>query len=388
MNKGMRSRIFILLTILSLFTFSGCRSFFIAQDKPILMEARYRQNQSRQEKVKINAYQSIGRGVVQDISDDGSSLLLLNTSAAPPINYSMEMVQIDDGSNRMISLVTSEKRQLRMHFDNALKGVFYTVENEFAGKSGKFYNQLSWTSIDKSATRMISDAEESVNSQFFTYDNQKVVYTNEKNEIIFADAEGNRQVYHLEGNLTLGSTIAFLPEKNIIIFMGTDIDKEPQANLYSATVNDNSNTLSPKTIDKNILNFDFNPETGEIIYIKFYNSTRQMISANANDDQNNKKIISTGDFTSAVFSSVNDKIIYTQYSPQGLRSNQSIWIMDKNAQNKIQLTSPLSLSSTIIVPPKETALYFSVEEQVSDTLGEPQTRQTSQIYRIDYTINE
>ena len=51
--------------------------------------------------MEILSFENIGTGTVQDISYDGSTLLLLNTTEAPPITYNINLLKVSENENQL-----------------------------------------------------------------------------------------------------------------------------------------------------------------------------------------------------------------------------------------------------------------------------------------------
>ena len=78
MKKNKWIALLLLLTLP--FFLGGCRSFLVPQDKPLALNNALLQQKNPQSKMEILSFENIGTGTVQDISYDGSTLLLLNTA--------------------------------------------------------------------------------------------------------------------------------------------------------------------------------------------------------------------------------------------------------------------------------------------------------------------
>lgn len=361
---------------------AGCQNFLFAENVPFTWKDEYDSEQARQNRLHISNYESIGKGVIKDLSHDGKHLLLLNTSTVPPITYSAEILSPGDNENWLISFLTSEKKQQNMAFDDGSLGLFYVEEN--SGKAGATVNQLAWTSGDKSTTRTISAPGENVNSNFAVYEYDKVAYANDKNEVILANTSGERTVYSTGGLISIGK-IYYSQSDNNLYFTAADPQDENIAGLYRAPLSE-TNELEPERIDKNIVDFSLNDTSGQLVYIKFHHNTRRLAYLDLDNGTRRGKVIGEGNFTSCRFTPDGEYIIYTRFSANNLRSNQSLWITDKDGKEPLQLTSPLYITSDIFFHPKEKTLYFSAGTQGGATTGDTGDQNISNVYQLSFTI--
>ncbi|MEG0681201.1 MAG: hypothetical protein RR581_06195 [Eubacterium sp.] len=380
----MRKRI-ILATLLFVaipLLFTGCRSFLIPQDLPIPLNNDYNLKQNQQNKIEILSFETISNGIIQDISYDGTTLLLLNIAEAPPITFNIDLLKISTNENKLTSFVNSDKREINALFDEYSTGVFYIEEN-LDTSNNKMYNQLVWTSLDRSNTKTISLPDENVSKNICTLNDNNIIYTNSNNEIVVADSKGNRTVYNTSRNITITS-INSSPKDNKIFFTGENPTNEKQINLYSADLTGSSGEVTTTLIDENVLNFDVNRQKSTLIYTQANGDQRRIMCYNFNTNIQ-PSVVSEGNFTSAVYAPNAERILYSQFSSTNTRSSQSIWIMDNNGKNKMQLSAPLTLTSKIISHPYKSTIYFSVEKKYDESVSE--NKVSSQIYQIDYNIN-
>lgn len=360
----------------------GCQNFLFAENVPFTWKDEYDSEQARQDRLHIDSYEPIGKGVIKDLSHDGRHLLLLNTSTVPPITYSAEILSPGDNENRLISFLTAEKKQQSMAFDDDSLGLFYVEENP--GKAGATVNQLAWTSGDKSTTRTISAPGENVNSNFAVYEHDKVVYANDKNEVILADTAGERTVYSTGGLISLGK-IFYCQSDNNLYFTAADPGDENIAGLYQAAIGE-TNELEPERIDKNIVDFSVDDANGQLVYIKFHHNTRRLAYLELANTKRRGKVVGEGNFTSCRFTPDGENIIYTRFSANNLRSNQSLWITDKDGAEALQLTSPLNITSDIFFHPQEKTLYFSAGSQGGISTSDTGDQTASNVYQLSFSI--
>lgn len=382
----MKKNRWYVLFLLLLFPFflSGCRSFLIPQDKPLALNNALLQQKNPQSKMEILSFESIGTGIVQDISYDGSTLLLLNTTEAPPITYNINLLKVSENENQLTSFVNSEKHQLSAKFDEYAKGVFY-VEKGLDTAGEKSSNQLIWTSIDKSVTKTISSPEENVNANICIVDDSSVLYSNSNNQIVMATADGERSAYHTVRSLPVHD-LQYYPKNKAIIFTGTDPTDDQKTNLYLSEIKEGSDELSSTLIDENVINFDINRQNGSVIYTQSYGDSNRIMSYSISKGVQ-PSVVSEGNFTSAVYTPNGEKILYTQFSSINTKSSQSIWIMDADGKNKLQVSAPLTLTSAIVAHPYKSTIYFSIEKKKESSTTDAKGQPISQIYKIDYNIN-
>lgn len=382
MKKNRWYALFLLLLLP--FFLSGCRSFLIPQDKPLALNNALLQQKNPQSKMEILSFESIGTGIVQDISYDGSTLLLLNTTEAPPITYNINLLKVSENENQLTSFVNSEKHQLSAKFDEYAKGVFY-VEKGLDTAGEKSSNQLIWTSIDKSVTKTISSPEENVNANICIVDDSSVLYSNSNNQIVMATADGERSAYHTARSLPVHD-LQYYPKNKAIIFTGTDPTDDQKTNLYLSEIKEGSDELSSTLIDENVINFDINRQNGSVIYTQSYGDSNRIMSYSISKGVQSS-VVSEGNFTSAVYTPNGEKILYTQFSSINTKSSQSIWIMDADGKNKLQVSAPLTLTSAIVAHPYKSTIYFSIEKKKESSTTDAKGQPISQIYKIDYNIN-
>ena len=99
-----------------------------------------------------------------------------------------------ENENQLTSFVNSEKHQLSAKFDEYARGVFYVEKGLDTGNEKSSNSYL--TSIDKSVTKTISSPEENVNSNICIVDDSSVIYSNTSNQIVMANSDGDRRIYH------------------------------------------------------------------------------------------------------------------------------------------------------------------------------------------------
>lgn len=382
-KKYFQLGLILLMTLL----LSGCRSFLIPQDEPLVLNNSLMFQKSPQSKMEILSFKSIGTGVVQDISYDGSMLLLLNTTEAPPITYNINLLKITEHANQLTSFVNSDKHQISARFGEYASGVFY-IERGNTQSDEKPTNQLLWTSVDKSTTKTISSPDENITSNISIVDDEHVLYTNASNQIILTNTTGDRKVYTTSRNFTISNIVYYKP-KQTLFFIATDPLNPQKSNLYQTEIKEDTNALNSSLVDENIINFSLNRQSGDLIYTQSYGDTRRIMTCSASQSTQ-PTMLSEGNYTSAVYTPNGDKILYSQFSSMNTKSSQSIFIMDANGKNKLQISAPLTITSPIVAHPYKSTVYFSVEKRFDESgngSAEDISKQpVSQVYKIDYNI--
>ncbi|MDO4289348.1 MAG: hypothetical protein Q4C55_09200 [Eubacterium sp.] len=364
----------------------GCKSVLIPEDKPLVLDQRSWLSSASQNDIEILAYEAIGTGSVQDISYDGSTLLILNPTQTTPVSYNVDLLRFTEEGNRLTSFLSSEKSQVAAAFDPYAQGIFYVEETD--AENSPVAKQLVWTSIDKSTTRTISSQEESVNAAFYTISDSQVLYTDSSRSLIFADANGRHEVYSTTYNLDI-QQVAYLPESQTVLYTAKSPSDENKTNLYRSELKAGETVLTSALIDENVLDFDLNADSGLLFYIKLNGSSREMMRCNVNN-YSTPTAIAKGNFTSVTATASGDQVLFSEYSSTNSKSSQSIWIMDSNGKNQLQITAPLTLTSEIIAHPYKSTIYFSAEKSPGDEDLSPDKGGgkggTPTVFKIDYNI--
>ncbi|KNZ42891.1 hypothetical protein AKG39_03990 [Acetobacterium bakii] len=174
-----------------------------------------------------------------------------------------------------------------------------------------------------------------------------------------------------------------MKENNAVAFIAYDPANEEKTNLYYAEIKTGTLELIPNLLAENVTNFDVNDINNQIIFVE-----------NAMNNQNisiwtaetaTSKIVATGNFGTGSFTPNGEKIIFTKYSPSFNSQYQSIWIMNSDGENPLQITAPLKLNSRVMCHPFKPNLYFSVEKNAADIISGNDSI-LSQTYQVNYTI--
>ncbi|HEY5557206.1 hypothetical protein [Acetobacterium sp.] len=355
----------------------GCQSLFIPKNVPIaLWEGLSSKNQPSQE-ITIQSFHTITPGIVQDISNNGNSLIILNSENSKT-NFNINTYDTDAQS--LSSFISSDKRVLSALYDSFDAGIYYVVETVDAN-TGKASSQLLWTDINRDTTRVISLPEENVVKCFGIGESDQVIYSNNNNEIIIADNQGSRQIYTTPENYSILS-VDYMKITHSLVFMANPPTGAEKTNLYYGEIKADSVKIIPKLVAENVIDFDVNKANNQLVFIKNTGQNQSIATWSVNSTP--QTTLAAGNFGTVTYTSNGDKVVYTQYSSNVDSQFQSIWIMDPNGKKPLQITSPLKLNSQIICDPSKSILYFSVDT-TKDVIT-AKDRIFTQTYEFTYTI--
>jgi len=379
MLKPLSKWIFLGFILMLTLVAGGCQSLFIPKNVPIVLWNGLPSNTQASQQITIQSYDAVSPGTIQDITNSGNALLILN-SGNPASNFNIDSYNTD--TQQLSPFISSDKRELSALYDALDTGIYY-VEEAIDPITGNNSSQLLWTDINRDTTRIISLPEENVVKYFGIGESNQVVYSNTNNEIIMADNQGSRQVYKTSQNYNILS-VEYMINAKAFAFISTAPTGAEKTNLYYAEINPNSNEIIPRLVNENVIDFNINNGTNQLIYV---NNTGEKQSIGLwSIDSDLTTTVSTGNFRTAKYTPNGKKIIYTQYLPNVGSQSQSIWIMDANGKNPLQVTVPLKLNSQVICHPSKSILYFSVDTTTEDgnTSGDGILSQTYQIaYKIE-----
>ncbi|MBC3797116.1 hypothetical protein [Acetobacterium tundrae] len=375
--KSLKNKSLFLAFIIMIALFaSGCQNIFIPVNVPVVLKEGIFSGIQSPQKISIQSFNVISSGVVQDITNNGNNLIILNRGTT----FNIDTFNTD--TQQLSSFVNSDKHELSALYDANDTGIYY-IEKTIEPNSGNLDSQLLWTDINKNITRTISNPEENVNQFFSTNESNQVVYSNNNNELVLADNEGNRTVYKTLRDYPILS-IDYIEDAQGFVFIAYDPVKEEKTNLYYAKIKDDSLELSPSLIAENVNSFDINDVTNQVIFIKNGGESQSIGTWKTSDIKSST--IATGHFGTVKFTPNGENIIYTQYSPNYDSQSQSIWVMDANGDNPLQVTAPLKLSSQVFCHPNKSILYFSAETNAASTNSTVDSV-PSQTYQIMYKID-
>lgn len=369
----------LFLFLLTLFLMTGCQNILIPSNVPIVIEEKSDSELGAPLETTILSYEAISQGIVQDISYSGSQLIILNAGeASSPYSIST----LDTANYLLTPFIDSDKRQSCTSYDSFDTGIYY-IEETSDRTSNTVGSQLAWSDLNKNTTRIISSSEENVLPKFATAESGKVAYANNKNELILADNQGQRQIFTNTKNYSL-LKLAYLKNEPAFVFIATNTTDEERTNLYFASLPKEGHELAPVLIAENVIDFSINDLSNQVIFVKNNNDSQTIESWQLGDIKPTTK--ASGTFGSAQFTPDAKHIIYTQISvPNSTVKNQSIWMMDTAGENPFQLTAPLKLNSPIICHPFKSTFFFSIERR-SDNLETYDARRLSDIYQITYHV--
>ncbi|WP_373482542.1 hypothetical protein [Acetobacterium sp.] len=376
MKKTQNKVIFLCFIFLTLITSSGCQNLFVPTNVPVVLRNDPILNNPSPRQISIQSYTMASPGVVQDITNSGNNLILFTFGTTYNIDtYNTETMQLS-------SFVNSDKKALSALYDTFDTGIYY-AEKLVDPLTGSVGSQIIWSDVNQNTTRIISLPEENVIQHFGIGDSGQVVYANNNNQIIMADSEGNRQVYNVLNNFNILAVDYINTEKGFV-FIATDPQNEERTNLYYAKMKDDSAELTSTLIAENVSSFNINDLTNQIVFIKNIGDFQTIRTWKTNTT--NSYGIATGNYGSARFTPNGERIVFTQSTPNSDNQAESIWIMEANGKNSLQLTAPLNINSEIICHPYKSVLFFSVEKS-SDSISSTDEHTLSQTYQLTYKIN-
>lgn len=375
--KKLQNRLILLCFILAtLFISSGCQNLFVPSNVPVVLRNDAALNESASNHINIQSYTLVSSGIVQDITNSGNNMILFNSGET----YNIDIFNTD--AMQLSSFVNSDKMVSSALYDTFDAGIYY-AEKLIDPLTGNVDSQIIWSDINKDTTRVISLPEENVTQYFGIGDSGQVVYANNNNQIVLANSEGNRQVYDVLNNYNI-LAIDYIYDEKGFVFIATDPQNEEQTNLYYAKINDDTTKLTSALIADNVESFSLNDLTNQVVFIE--NNGKSQALRTWNTHTLNSTAIANGNYGSARFTPNGDRIVFTQSTPNSDSQAESIWIVDANGQNPLQLTAPLNINSQIICHPYKSELFFSVEKN-SDSLSPTEERTPSQTYQLIYKID-
>ena len=375
--KNLRRKFLVFATIITIVLLSsGCENIFIPVNRPVVIREGVSSALQSDQQISIQSYNVLASGMVQDISNSGSNIIILNAGATNTIDL------LNTDTQQLSSFINSDKKELSARYDAHDAGIYY-IEKVVDPASVNVNSQLLWTDTNKNITRIISTPEENVNQFFAINQSGQVVYVNNSNELILADSEGNRTVYTPIRDYSILS-VGYLEDEQGFVFMAYDPAKEEKTNLYYAQIKGGSQELSPDLVVENVLSFETNHAANQVVFIKNSGESQSIGTWKTTDTKTTT--IANGNFGTASFTPDGERIFYSQYSANVDSQTQSIWIMDKNGAHPLQVTAPLHLNSKLICHPHKPVLYFSVEKNARNIDATEDTVLT-QTYQLTYKID-
>ncbi len=373
------NRLLPFFLLVTLFLMTGCQNILIPTNVPIVIDENPNSELSSPLEATILSYDAVSNGIVQDISYSGSQLIVLNAGDAT----SPYLISTLDTTNFILTpFINSDKRQSSAIYDSFDTGIYYIEETNDIN-TNTIGSQLAWSDLNKNTTRIISSSEENVLAKFGTAESGKVAYANNRNELVLADNQGQQRVFTNTKSYSL-LKLAYLKNEPGFVFIATNTTDEEKTNLYFASLPKEGNQLSPILIAENTIYFSINDLSNQVIFVKNNLDSQTIETWQLGDIR--PTTLATGSFGSAQYTPDAKNIIYTQLSaPNSNLKNQSIWIMNAEGKDPVQLTAPIKLNSPIVCHPFKSTFFFSIERR-SDTVENYDARLLSDVYQVTYHV--
>lgn len=376
MKKALSKILVIYFLLLVILLAGGCQNLFIPNDIPVVLKGDGTANTTSTPKIIIESDRIISPGIIQDITNSGNNLILFNSDETHHIDtYNTDTLQLS-------SFTSSDKRILTALYDTFDAGIYY-VEEMVDPITNNIGSQIFWSDINKNTTRIISLPEENVVKYFGIGKSGQVIYANNNNQIVAADSEGNRQIYDVLNNYNI-LAVDYISDEAGFLMIANDPRRDEKTNLYYAKIAADSMELSPSLIAENVNTFEINDLTNDVVFIK--NGSNNQTIRTWKTGAVSSIIIATGNYGSVGFTPDGEKIVYTQHTPNYDSQAESIWVMNANGKDPLQLTAPENLNSSVICHPTKPILYFSVEAS-ADSIHSGETQTSAQVYELTYKLN-
>lgn len=376
MKKALNKSMLICFIFVMVLISGGCQNLFIPNNIPVILRNEQPSEKASSQNIRIESYGIISPGIAQDITNSGNNLLLFNSD----MTYNIDTYNTD--TLQLSSFISSDKKILTALYDTYDTGIYY-VEEMIDPINNNIGSQIIWSDINKNITRVISLPEENVIKYFGIGDSGHVIYANNNNQIVLADSEGNRQVYDVLNNYNI-LAVDYINEEKGFLIIAIDPKRDEKTNLYYAKIKADSMELTPDLIAENVNTFDINDFTNQVVFVKSGGNIQTIRTWKT--DAGSPAAIATGNFGSVVFTPNGENIVYTQHTPNYDSHAESIWIIDPNGQDPLQLTAPVNLNSKVICHPSKPILYFSVEKS-PESISSIEDQTLSQIFQLTYKIN-
>jgi len=375
----MKSKMILTLSVLlALVALTGCDSVFIPSNSPITVQSNSLYN-DKEESININSVGKIGHGTIQDWSADNNSLLITSTTKAPPLTYNIELLNLSDKA--LNSFINSDKQQLSAIFEEKGNGVFYVEKATNSDTS-----QLEWTSPDRATTKTISTANENVQTPLCQAGVNAVLYTNGDNDIIRVSQDGSRIVYHSANGYSI-SKMTYEADTQTLYFLGRRDSADEYADLYSASLKPDgitNGTLETQLIAKNVVDFSLQSDHSRLAYIMKFDDARKIVVLDLTTRQT--RSLAFGDYNALSYTPDGSHLVVTKITNTDEQDFQSIWIVNTQNKEQTQLTSPMIITSPIIIPKDQNTLFFSV--QTDDTAVSGSRFYDQVIYQVSFSYNK
>jgi dipeptidyl aminopeptidase/acylaminoacyl peptidase len=375
MNK---KRLLTLLLMALIVFLPGCRSFLIPQDSPIIV------NDEGTGTVNVKQLKSLGSGIIRDISPKGDYLLVSDTSSTPPITFNLELYKATPTGWTVVNFQNSDKQQTGPVFDNTLTGVYYG-EKSTGSTSDTAVSQVVWTSLDRTSTKVLSQTDENLATPLCRFGNNGILYANDQSELVAIASGSERRVYTMASGYTMTAT-RYNTANNTLYFIGEQKDSA-SANLYALALTGEGSKLKPALIAEDVTHFSISPDGSQLIYIQQSGGGHAIFNYQI-AKKKTSLVSNSGDYTQAIFNNDASRIIASQYATTHENRLETIWIMDADGQNRLQMTSPHQIASDLFLAPSGNTLYFSVEEELNNAASSLETTNFSNtVYQLDFTVD-
>ncbi|WP_329887161.1 hypothetical protein [Pseudoramibacter faecis] len=356
------------------FLCSGCRAIFIPVDQIRALSSR-KAYQSVPANIRVANFSQIGYGHIQAINPKQSVLLVTNASTVPPVAYTVNLLNPQNGSNQ--NFITSDKQATATVFQGDGKGVYYLNAQNTASNGSHRY-QLVWSSLNRALTKALSLPGESVQPALCATDETHLLYADQSGHLIVIDSHQNRRVFNLPLPLII-SKIYCIPQTHQLFFLGQK--KNDDIPTFYTTVLKNyprakRQPLKLQIIDHKVTDFDWMNQDHRLVYLRTMDCQRQIKTYSLKTLQIKK--ITTGYFY-RITALKRDAVIVSQGHGSTFSNAATLQYIDLNTKQQKQLTSPLRLSSSVFSHQKKksSTLFFSVE------IPDKSNRGNEAIYRID-----
>jgi len=365
----MKKKLSIGIISLMILSFTGCSSFFLQEDEPVISEQNNgiasTEQSSEQNGFQVASVQRLTEGIVYDISSNGSELLV-GTSTYPSVDdqEQTETSYINLGlyrfdTNQTNPLLETAKNQVNGILDDANNGYYYLEFREEENETGPY--RLVWSDLDGSVTRNLSDSEESVSPVFSMYDKNRIIYGNQRGQVKLlqvSELKENRRIrtttYQLSENMPIDQ-INYLPNEELAVFSSRN-EESGTKDLYYAYLNGTS--PEPVLVRENIRNFSLSPLSHTLLYTVGNGDNVPVLNAY---DLREDRTTTLYEGNVGVFRASPDGNVVFSERPDSSSTNQNLWIVDLEGNNLSQIASNLNVAgNNIVFSPSRNDLYLTV----------------------------
>lgn len=375
----MKKKLSLILLLPAVLLLSGCRSLLIPMDTPISTNAGSIWKIDQQEDfVQVTSIRKLGTGTIDYVSKNNNLFLVSDMNSAPPITYNIN--SYDPSTNVKKSLVSSDKEQYSAVLSNDNSGLFYVAKGPANGKSEENY-QLFWTSLDRTMTKTLSSADESI-AQYICLSDQEnsVFFVDGSGNIVLCDSDGNKTYFQLPYYYKI-KEIYYSQKEDGLYFLGNSNTSDENTHLYFASLKDKqlvdtkTYSISCSSIAHNVMYFDVSEDESEIAFVQKFNHSQRLVTKKYNSSQ--LHVIDKNDNYSAVYSKDNRYLIEVKMQYRFNQTYYSVWILDQETKRAQQLSSSLKIPIAVFTSNEENTIYFSSESV---------NNYNNNIYQIKYDL--